>query len=167
MPRPSTQHETFRGFTQTIEDRFWSNTVIVPYDKGCWLWIGTKDKDGYGTISRGCKGSGSERAHRMSWMLHKGPVPPHKIVLHECDNPACVNPSHLRAGTNKENTADAISKNRMAFGERHGMAKLTPRAIQAIRADWPSLSSNQLAEKYGISRTHAWEIATRKVWKGL
>ena len=94
------------GTVISIRDRFFSK---VEKTKSCWLWVGAKTGNGYGAI----KVNGKMRpAHRVSYELHLGPIPDGLIVLHKCDNPGCVRPMHLRAGTHKDNTADMIRKNR-------------------------------------------------------
>lgn len=76
---------------------------------GCWIWPGTKLETGYGCLSLFRK---SVFAHRFSWGLHNGPIPPGLCVMHVCDNPPCVNPAHLRLGTKAENLKDMYAKGR-------------------------------------------------------
>ena len=69
----------------------------------CWSWTGTVDQDGYGRFY--CAGK-TWRAHRLSFLLATGKEP--EIVLHKCNNPNCVRPSHLQAGDTKENLLDIL-----------------------------------------------------------
>lgn len=59
---------------------------------GCWEWKKSLHKQGYGHFIYKSKVS---LAHRVSWILHKGPIPNNTLVLHHCDNPKCCNPNHL------------------------------------------------------------------------
>jgi len=80
-------------------------------DGDCWLWQGSCNPKGYGSIHTGKFHS----AHRSAYMLFVGPIPPGKYVIHTCDRPACINPAHLRIATPQENTADMIAKDRHGF----------------------------------------------------
>lgn len=80
-------------------------------NSGCWLWVGgTRDKRGYGNWIR--QGFDTRSAHRISWMMHKGPIPDGLHVLHKCDVTLCVNPEHLFLGTNQDNIDDKVRKGR-------------------------------------------------------
>lgn len=90
-----------------VAERFWTK---VRKTGGCWLWTASRDRWGYGMIL------GPKRrprlAHRVAWELTFGAVPIGLLVLHHCDIPHCVNPSHLWLGTQRDNLADAKAKGR-------------------------------------------------------
>ena len=87
-----------------IEDRFWAK---VKKTRGCWNWVGGKTAHGYGMLGRGRRGEGNIYAHRLSFSIHFGRLPASKLVLHKCNNFSCVKPSHLYAGTYRENILQA------------------------------------------------------------
>lgn len=138
---------------------------FVAKESGCWEWTGIRDtKNGYGVIN--LKGSSSgTRAHRFSYVMHKGEIPAGLIVRHKCDNPCCVNPEHLELGTPADNTGDAVAKARHVHGEKMHTAKLTEQDVLDIRGS--SLSSKELALKYGVDYTNIWSIRAGKTWKHL
>lgn len=79
-------------------------------ENGCWIFTGTKTPGGYGKIA--VTRSKPASAHRVSYEQFVGPIPDGMNILHVCDTPSCVNPEHLRAGTQKENWDDARQKGR-------------------------------------------------------
>lgn len=74
----------------------------------CWEWTGHKQQKGYGVLGY-LRMNAS--AHRIAWLLTNGPAG-RMQVLHKCDNPGCVNPSHLFLGTNEDNVRDKVAKGR-------------------------------------------------------
>ena len=92
---------------QPIEERFW-RFVTKLSDAECWEWQGSKNFKGYGKLPH----DNEQQAHRVSYVIFKGEIPEKTMVLHHCDNPSCVNPSHLYLGDNKQNMIDMISRDR-------------------------------------------------------
>lgn len=89
-----------------IIKRFWAK---VDRTASCWLWTAAKTPDGYGKLGIRCY---MEYAHRLSWEMHRGPIPAGMLVLHRCDTPSCVNPAHLFIGTQFDNMQDMVAKGR-------------------------------------------------------
>lgn len=95
-----------------IINRFWSK-VDIKNAWECWEWLGSKNKRGYGYFSIKRK---PLYAHRYSWIIHNDIIPYKNFICHKCDNPSCVNPSHLFSGTPKDNVMDCVKKGRFVGG---------------------------------------------------
>jgi hypothetical protein len=89
------------------------------------------------------------------------------VLLHTCNNPGCVNPEHLRVGTQAENVAHCIASGRRARGERYGFAKLTMEDVVLIRTAYTSgkFSQRELAEAAGVSQSMVSRIVRGKKWE--
>jgi hypothetical protein len=145
--------------------QFWT-MVDVLGPKQCWLWKGHKNKLGYGVIQlQGHK----YLTHRIAWTRTHGPIPAGKLVLHRCDNPGCVNPSHLFLGTQADNMRDRSSKHRQATGVTNGRAQLDTYLVCEMRRMYRSgrYKQTRLAKMFGISQSVVHYIVTGKIWKGV
>lgn len=137
----------------------------------CHVWMGCRTRNGYGQIG-GKRRLGVSRmllAHRVSHELFKGPIPTDKIVLHRCDNRACVRPSHLQIGSQSENIQDSVSKGRyQKKGEKAGKARLKETQVREIRNRRAAGESpSQLAAEYGVMPCVISNIAARRIWKHI
>ena len=148
-----------KGTAQRFAEDFWAKVKREP-GKGCWNWTGYKLR-GYGRLSTNGNGI-SLIATRVSWILANGPIPPGNYVLHECDNPPCVRPSHLFLGTQKDNIQDMIRKR----GPSH--AKLTQREVLGTILQLAmGTPPKQIAKQFGVTRETIYRIKNGHTWKHL
>jgi hypothetical protein len=145
----------------SADERFhWS--YICDIETGCWIWIRCTTEGGYGRFNVDGRRTA---AHRFSWRRYRGELPPAMCILHRCDNPACVNPEHLRMGTQEENLIDMVQKERHARGERHWRALLTGDQARLIKAAGGTL--REVARQYGVSRSAIMDIRRGATWRHL
>lgn len=145
-----------------LESRFWEK---VEKTESCWLWTGAllKAAGGYGSIRVDGK---ALRAHRVAYELVVGPIPDGMLLRHSCDNPRCINPAHLTPGNARENTQDALDRNRHVVGEQNHNSKLENHAISTIRAALASgVPGKYLAKQFGVSQGTISNIKNNRKWK--
>jgi len=153
-------------YTEDDVARFWDK-VDKKSENDCWEFMSHRDKNGYGIFSIKHK---NIRAHRFSYILAHGKIPKGLIVRHFiCDNPCCVNSSHLMIGTNADNSKDCVSKNRNRKGEGVNTCKLTREEVLEIRRLYSerSMLVKDLSNIFGINRHQILNIATGRSWKHI
>lgn len=149
------------GSGRPVEERFWSKVdrngpipAHRPELGPCWLWTGAGAGGGRYGVFTGAKDE-CLSAHRVSWELAHGPVPPGLEVLHACDRKPCVRPDHLFLGTQLDNVRDCKAKGRRrkVHGAWCNFTRLTDAQVGEIRAALSSGSRGRdLAKQYGCSQ---------------
>jgi len=126
---------------------------LVDERTGCWIWQRAKHSAGYGVQWTGGK---LTYAHRIYYERFVGPIPEGLVIDHLCRTPACVNPEHLEAVSNAENS------------RRGKAAMLTGETVELLRADAAGgMSYRQLAEKYGLHKDSISKIVRYQRWRGI
>jgi len=151
-----------------IEIRFWRHVTQGTLNE-CWLWQGVKRK-GYGVIGKNARWV---LAHRLSWVLHNGPIPDNLNVLHRCDVKNCVNPNHLFLGSQADNVRDMDNKGRRgtgggtkALGELNHKAKLKRGDIPGIRNLFASGTTKaDIGRRYRVTAQSIDAIIRGETWK--
>ena len=135
-------------------DRFMSKTERRDQ---CLEWTGATNSDGYGYF----KIDGKDwRSTRWIFQFDHGYLPP--VVMHTCDNPACVELRHLIPGTQADNMADKMAKDRHRW--HNPPRKLSEVDVRLIRsyADRGDHAQVELARMYGVSQSHISRIVNNK-----
>ena len=144
------------------EVRFWR---FVDKTAECWIFRQYGGKD-YGRFKPGGRGAKTVLTHRYSYELHHGPIPDGMVVMHSCDNPACVNPAHLSVGTYKENTAQMAARGRHPRpgrkGEASPQAKLDDATVRLIRQSTESHAA--LARQFNCKAETVRKVRLGKTW---
>lgn len=156
--------------------RFWEKVAICSHGLDCvfccWPWLGSRHRQGYGTISVKIDGVWKDiGSHRVAWeLLNQQPFPPGMYALHYCDFEPCNNGMHIHPGTQKQNVQEAIERGRYRFvnhlhGESHPNVKVTENqviAMRIMRRQGYQLKEIQAVFPFAIGTIHS--IVTRRSW---
>lgn len=148
-----------RSLNPAVYDRLMAITNERDFGR-CWPVTCSTTQDGYGQISVGGR---KQRAHRLMFALFYPNVQT-VVVRHNCNNPSCINPAHLRPGTQKDNAEDRMLSGRGGDlrGESNGRSVLNAAAVRLIRNS--TESGPKLAARYGVTRQTIYSVRTRRLW---
>jgi hypothetical protein len=131
----------------------------------CINWQGATNGNGYGITWHNKK---KEYAHRVAYIKANGKIPNSKVVMHLCDNRACVNTEHLKLATQSENLKDMVAKGRQGIGVlkpkyEHQQLKISLEQAEEIRKLYSTgeYSTRQLAPIFKIGKSQVHKIVTR------
>jgi hypothetical protein len=159
---------TQRYVTGSPDERFDAYLTEGPLLPGmatpCIIWTGYTNPKGYGQF--GIRSGRSVVAHRYALARALGPDP--RQVHHDCDNPPCCNPEHLRYGTNDENMAAMVQRGRSARGERKPQARLTEQLVTQIRERVRAGEAvHDIARETGIAPAAIYTAVRGRSWAHL
>ena len=159
-------------FFMNLKEKFYKYLPDILDKDKCWEWKGSINhlRGGYGSISHNKK---HLKAHRVSYELYYGEPLGDLHCLHKCDNPSCVNPLHLFAGTNHDNVMDKVNKGRChngyQKGEHNGASKLKDADVIQIRELYnnQNYTTIKLGKMYGVHRSTISYIVNNKTYTHL
>ena len=118
MIRPVIDFNIHKNQHEILRKRIIDNSFPIT-ESGCWIWMSKPEGFGYGQIYINYNGKNTKyRTHRLSYEIFTHQIPVGMHVLHECDEPSCVNPHHLFLGTQGDNNRDMHKKGRFVSGSK-------------------------------------------------
>ena len=136
------------------------------FDKGqgCWIWNASVATGGYGQMWTGLR---STLAHRIALAIKLGrPLRSGEYALHSCDNPPCVNPGHLRSGTQEENLREMRGRGRERLARPRSLTDVQVRAVRRLYAAG-TVSQKHLAAAFGASPNTVSLVVNRKTYRDV
>lgn len=150
-------------FSVPVVDRFLEKTERPCLDdSACWVWTGAKTSAGHGQVWRDGK---TAPAHKVAFELFNGPVANDECVRHKCDNPPCVNPTHLETGTHNDNMRDMVERGRSKAGRAY--YRMTEGQVEEARKLFASgrFTYSELAAVFGVSAASMGMAIRGRTWK--
>jgi len=165
------------GYDEYTLDRFWSKVDVKKHDDGtddlntCMIWTAGCFTNGYGSFSYK---QNSFVAHRFSYQCYNGPIPEFNefgeklCVRHKCDIPLCVNPLHLKIGTNQQNSDDMVERNRQNKGMNVHTCILTEKQVLEVQRMLDNgIKSKLISEKFDVNEHTIYKIRSGQNWSHL
>lgn len=162
VPQAESEYQGRDGWARQVVSRFWSKVdkngpvpIHRPELGQCWLWTGGTNYQGYGQLvfprDPEYRIQVHVYAHRFAYELTYGRLGSAAVcACHHCDRPLCVRPSHLFAGSRKDNLSDARRKGRLIDGAH--LIKLSDDDLATIRREYrPRKNGKALAARYGVT----------------
>lgn len=183
------RRRSIKGTPRDQVERFWffvdkDGPTVRPELGQCWTWTGAFSRGGASGTRTGSRApelrygahtmNGKRTsAHRHSWELAFGTISdPRMVVRHKCDNPSCVNPSHLEVGTQRENILDMIYRGRGSFpfrggsGQPHANAIITADTVREVRRlAAEGVRPAALAGQFSMTVRNVRAVVYRQTWK--
>jgi len=150
------------SYPQSWIDAFLDKVDIKLDDpNACFEWQGTLEKGGYGL----CWRYGERYAHRHSYRIFKGPIPPGMCVRHRCDNKKCVNPDHLILGSKRDNNKDAYERGLQARGSMR-RPDISEEMVYEARVAFHNKTetATAIAARFGMHRTQVSDMMWGRLW---
>ena len=162
------------ALNKRVIDSFWKR---VRMKDGCWDWLGSVTVKGRPRFKVDGE---TASAYRISYLIHKGTIPPGLLICHTCDNPSCCNPDHLWVGTHADNQRDCFLKKRRARGKNngrhtkpettprgvtHGRSTLTDDDVRHIRRLGGTMPQAKIGELFNTPQTNVSLILRGLAWK--
>jgi HNH endonuclease len=152
--------EAFTKAQQEMPERLRSKFDMDP--SGCWLWTAAVSGNGYGAYWDGVR---NVPAHRAVYEFFRGPLPePDLNLCHHCDNPLCVNPTHLFPGTQRDNIQDSLRKGRQRrniWSTRLDVDQVIEIRHRAATGE----SRRRLAHEYGLAYSSMTQVINGRKWR--
>lgn len=167
MNVPPPPHTSLRE-SAVQDERFWAKTRA---EGECIVYTGHRDRQGYGKVMRKAVSPYPVLAHRYAWYLAHGPFGDGLVIRHTCDNPPCVNPDHLRDGTQADNIADRQARGRhrpgRLLGEAHPAHRLTEAEVRAIRVMYQTWgwTIQEIADFHRVHYSTIQRITSGRGWR--
>jgi hypothetical protein len=143
--------------TQKTIKRFFAKVKLGAVFE-CWEWLASRDRNGYGKFSLNKK---DIKAHRFAYLLYYDVLPTTSVIMHRCDNPACVNPFHLLQGTVKANNQDCFRKGR--WKRKCHWNKYSDNLLKEIYTAYQiSRNYSEVGRKFNLDRRIIWQLIKRR-----